>query len=230
MSDGLEGAVKSKQPGNPPITILSLGAGVQSSTLLLMACVGDLPKPDAAIFADTQWESQATYRHLDFLESQAQKAGIPVYRVTAGNLKEDIVSLASGEGEQRVGKIGQPPFFVKNSTPTPITQNVWSLWGEESITFTTPDKGGRMWRKCTAEYKLAPIKKKARELMQEAGASHINQWIGISTDEATRMKPSQVKYITNVYPLIEHGLSRMACLAWLRGARKVIVSRMPVSQ
>ena len=37
--------------------VLSLGAGVQSSTLLLMACHGEL-ELDAAIFADTQWEPQ----------------------------------------------------------------------------------------------------------------------------------------------------------------------------
>ena len=36
--------------------ILSLGAGVQSSTMALMSARGDLPKPDAAIFADTGHE------------------------------------------------------------------------------------------------------------------------------------------------------------------------------
>ena len=42
----------------PPATkhnFLSLGAGVQSSTLALMAAKGEIgPMPDAAIFADTQ--------------------------------------------------------------------------------------------------------------------------------------------------------------------------------
>ena len=37
----------------PVLNVLSLGAGVQSSTLLLMSCRGVLPKLDAAIFADT---------------------------------------------------------------------------------------------------------------------------------------------------------------------------------
>src|SRR5688572_3380034 len=36
--------------------IISLGAGVQSSTMALMAAHGEIqPMPDAAIFADTQW-------------------------------------------------------------------------------------------------------------------------------------------------------------------------------
>jgi len=41
----------------PTIRILSLGAGVQSSTMALMADQGAFGvKPDAAVFADTGWE------------------------------------------------------------------------------------------------------------------------------------------------------------------------------
>jgi hypothetical protein len=39
------------------IRIISLGAGVQSTTMALMAAHGEInPLPDCAIFADTQWE------------------------------------------------------------------------------------------------------------------------------------------------------------------------------
>ena len=38
---------------DPELRILSLGAGVQSTVLALMACDGTLPGLDAAIFADT---------------------------------------------------------------------------------------------------------------------------------------------------------------------------------
>ena len=47
---------------------LSLGAGVQSSTALLLAARGDIAPFDAAIFADTGWEPAAVYAHLDRLE------------------------------------------------------------------------------------------------------------------------------------------------------------------
>src|SRR5688572_32281679 len=47
--------------------ILSLGAGVQSTALALLAARGELPLPEAAIFADTGWESAVTYAHLDWL-------------------------------------------------------------------------------------------------------------------------------------------------------------------
>ena len=47
------------------LRILSLGAGVQSSTLALMIEKGEIPMVDAAIFADTQAESKETYEFLN---------------------------------------------------------------------------------------------------------------------------------------------------------------------
>ncbi len=44
----------------PTIRALSLGAGVQSTTLALLAVEGVLPMPDVAIFADTGWEPAAS--------------------------------------------------------------------------------------------------------------------------------------------------------------------------
>ena len=68
-----------------PMHILSLGAGVQSSTLALMAAKGEVgPMPMAAIFSDTQAEPKEVYDWLDWLEKQLP---YPVYRVTAGNLE-----------------------------------------------------------------------------------------------------------------------------------------------
>jgi len=43
------------------LRVLSLGAGVQSTTLALMAAHGEIEPPDCAIFADTQWEPRAVY-------------------------------------------------------------------------------------------------------------------------------------------------------------------------
>tara|TARA_Y100000310_G_C20434133_1_gene692906 strand:+ start:47 stop:319 length:273 start_codon:yes stop_codon:yes gene_type:complete len=71
--------------------IISLGAGVQSSTMALMAAKGEItPMPDGAIFADTQWEPNHVYKWLDFIEKNVP---FPIYRVTAGNLTEDAKAL-----------------------------------------------------------------------------------------------------------------------------------------
>ena len=67
-----------------PIHILSLGAGVQSSTLALLAAAGEVtPMPTAAIFADTQAEPASVYRWLDWLEKQLP---FPVIRARRANV------------------------------------------------------------------------------------------------------------------------------------------------
>lgn len=71
------------------ITVLSLGAGVQSTTLLLMAERGDIERPIEAIFADTGWEPPNVYRHLDWLQTQTS---IPIVRVYGGDLRADALA------------------------------------------------------------------------------------------------------------------------------------------
>jgi hypothetical protein len=94
------------------LNVLSLGAGVQSSCLLLMAFEGDLPL-DAAVFADTQWEPRAVYDHLAYLEGLVGQK-IPVHRVTAGDLRADALdpshrfaSMPLYTKDMRNGKVGQ---------------------------------------------------------------------------------------------------------------------------
>jgi hypothetical protein len=77
-------------PG-PALRLLSLGAGVQSTTVLLLACEGAIPRFDAALFADTGWEPGAVYAHLRRLRSRAAEAGIPVLTISAGNIRTDAL-------------------------------------------------------------------------------------------------------------------------------------------
>ena len=67
--------------------ILSLGAGVQSSTMALMAKHGEiLPNDDlVCIFSDTQAEPKSVYKHLEWLK---EVLPFPVITVTAGSLTE----------------------------------------------------------------------------------------------------------------------------------------------
>src|ERR1017187_6074896 len=75
-----------------PIHIISLGAGVQSSTMALMAAAGEItPMPKCAIFADTQAEPKSVYVWLDWLEKQLP---FPVYRVVKGyGLTDALLTL-----------------------------------------------------------------------------------------------------------------------------------------
>ena len=89
------------------IEVLSLGAGVQSTTVLMMSINGDLPKLDHAIFADTGWEPQPVYDHLDWLSS-GNVLPFPVHRVQAIDLRAQVLDRAA-EAEGRFISI---PHFL----------------------------------------------------------------------------------------------------------------------
>lgn len=83
--EGFEGT---PSDGSAGLTVLSLGAGVQSTTMILLAEHGIIDRPIEAIFADTQWEPEAVYRHLAWLRTQTS---IPIHHVTGGNLRRDAL-------------------------------------------------------------------------------------------------------------------------------------------
>lgn len=76
----------------------------------------------------------------------------------------------------------------------------------------TDGEVGMMFRTCTERYKIQPIK---RHLRKTLGAKTVEMWLGISTDEASRMKDSKVKYMKNRYPLIDLMMSRKDCEKYL---------------
>lgn len=171
------------------LNIISLGAGVQSSTMALMAAHGEItPMPDCAIFADTGAEPSAVYRHLNWLESVLPYR---VHRVQSGNLRDEILGAMAGSNRMDA----RPPFFTAS--------------------------GGMLNRQCTQDFKILPIQKKVGELIGHKPRSRwpletmVKQWIGISQDEAQRMKPSRLPCVKHRWPLIELDMTRTACLAWM---------------
>lgn len=73
--------------------------------------------------------------------------------------------------------------------------------------------GGMLRRQCTQRWKIAPMR---RWIQANRDGKPVEQWLGISTDEWQRMKDSDVKYITNRWPLIEMRMSRINCIEWLQ--------------
>lgn len=175
--------------------IISLGAGVQSSTMALMAAHGEItPMPDAAIFADTQAEPASVYQWLEWLEPHLP---FPVYRVTAGSLTDNALEMRTTK-DGRLYSRTNIPFFTRNPDG-----------GEGKITF----------RSCTKDFKITPIRRKQRELAQIARGQKkvgVITWIGISLDEAARMKDSRDPWNQNRWPLIEQRMTRSQCIEWMK--------------
>jgi hypothetical protein len=177
------------------LRVISLGAGVQSTTMALMAAHGELtPMPDCAIFADTGWEPKAVYKHLEWLIGGVLP--FPVHVVSAGNIRDDLI--ARSRPRESPGRFITAPFFLLRPD------------GQEGM--------GR--RQCTGNYKIEPIYKKTRELLGKGprdyiAPSSVEQWVGISVDEIFRATLSKVKYAVKRFPLIEKRMSRRDCVKWL---------------
>ncbi|MFI1885961.1 hypothetical protein [Streptomyces jumonjinensis] len=161
--------------------------------MLALSAEGVLPRVDYAIFADTGWEPKAVYDHLDRLEREiARPAGIPILRVTSGNIRDDAL-----DPDHRFASM---PLYILNKD----------------------GKAGMTRRQCTGEYKIKPIKKQVRELLGYPYPARIpkgvfvEQWVGISTDEFHRARDADVKYMRNRHPLItDMDWSRADCIRYL---------------
>ena len=168
------------------LRILSLGAGVQSSTLALMIEKGEIPMVDASIFADTQAESKET---MDFLNWLKSKLSFPVYIISKGNLTKHLLNtnfpIAPFYSQNKIS--GKKGLLMRQCTNDfkiqPIIKKIRELLGYK--------KGER-------------IKK----------GTKVEMLMGISKDEIFRAKSNRMPYIQNIYPLIDKRLSRQDCITW----------------
>lgn len=193
----------------PEHHFLNLGAGVQSTALYLMSIDGDepeVPKFDAAIFADTQEEPDDVYRHLEWLE---QQGGPPIIRTTAGRLGD-----ALEQGSDASGNTGTPGGHF-------ISIPAYTL---------NPQTGDRgiVRRQCTSDFKVKPVE---RWIRTKCGAEFgrpvskdiaIHQYMGLSFDEPKRVIRVKQRFMAlpsnwNVhFPLWEMQYTRADCVAYLK--------------
>ncbi len=178
---------------------LSLGAGVQSSALALMITKGEIPAVEAGIFADTGAEPEAVYKWLDWLKSEVS---FPIYRAKIGDLYWHTLWFLNNMPLVDDGL--SIPFFTKTNTKRGI---------------------GMMVRQCTYNYKILPVTMKIRNLLnvkkhkkinKKIGDQGIDLLLGISYDEALRMKQNKNKYFNNIYPLVDLKINRQDCIDWIK--------------
>jgi hypothetical protein len=171
---------------------LSLGAGVQSTAIALLAEEGVIPKPDVAIFADTGWEPTEVYEHLERLESALS---FPVIRVQVGNIRDDTLA----------GKGMILPVFVKGHDGQASMLN-----RQCTVTYkVVPIR--RYVRK-----RLGARSSSDGRILSPPNGHRAGQWIGFSVDEVARVNDSGLPpYLSNRYPLLDLHMSRTNCIAYL---------------
>ena len=171
--------------------ILSLGAGVQSTALLVLSNNEErmVPRADVCIFADMGDEPGYVYQHLERLKEWSE---IPIEVVSKGVLSDDILAGRNDCGRARF--VSVPAFTV------------------------TPDgTEGLLRRECTREYKIDPIANAVKKLLGYTNPrtrvkERVHMMIGISRDEVHRMKPNKRNWIRNVWPLVDAGLRYADCV------------------
>jgi hypothetical protein len=188
------------EPPKTRYNVLSLGAGVQSSCLALMAAKGEItPMPDFAIFADTQSEPTRVYSWLDWLEKQLP---FPVIRVTRGSLLNETLKIRTKKNSIYSS---EPITYLKTNIP---------VYGVTK----SGEKVNAVGRSCTLDYKIVPIIKEIRKrcgIKKGQKEITVTQWIGISYDEMQRMKLPSNTFSQHRWPLIEKRMTRAHCKEWL---------------
>lgn len=179
------------------LNILSLGAGVQSTTLLLMSSLGLIEKYDYAIFSDTGNEPQEVYDHLQkIIKNIAEPAGIKVFIVQKENildyqLKTNITTLPYHTRDKNNKKGITVRGCTSHFKVYPVRKKMKELLGATYIEGTN---------------KQTRLKK----------GQKVNLHIGISLDEIHRAKDSQLGWIINKFPLLDKKMTRKDCIEFLK--------------
>lgn len=182
-----------------PFIVLSWGAGVQSTALAEMSISGDydLPRLNAIIHSNTQWERTATYQTVKFYSTRWREMGAMAHQANKKSVTIEIVT-AGDIRELGATKHIHMPFWTEN--------------------------GGPLRRECSFMFKITPIKRAARRLagFHETRPPHprkasIEQWVGFSWDEWYRVKRHKrtPQYIAMRWPLVELKLTRRDCEDYL---------------
>ena len=172
------------------IRILSLGWGVQSWTLAAMMALGELPRADYLVHADTTWEREATYAFSERWTPWLEKHGLNVVTVKSDRTKVLERWVQKTEG------VMIPAFTV-----------------------SADGSHGQLRRQCTNVWKVQPIRRFVADELRKRGWSKrpgiVGTVMGISRDEFMRMRDSDVQYVVNEYPLVDLRMSRQDCVVWL---------------
>lgn len=170
-----------------PIHVISLGAGVQSSTMALMAKHGEItPQPHFAVFADTGDEPDEVY---DWLTQLSGWLPFPVYRVMRSRLSEHLLEWGHS----------QIPAFIRS----PVTGK--PVIGKRQCT--------KHWKIVPVNQE---IRRRTGNRGRKLKPGTIVSWQGISWDEIARMRESREAWIAHRFPLIELRMRREDCLRWMK--------------
>lgn len=167
-----------------PLRAFSFGGGVQSTAALVLSAQKVIPYR-IHVMADVGEDSE----HPD----------------TVAYVRDVARPFAEAHGLQLV--------TVRKGTRRPTWESILAKLKRTEASIDIPVRmanGAPGRRSCTVDYKITPVSRwfKAQGATAEAPGL---VGIGISVDEADRMRDSSQPFLRNAYPLVELGLSRSDC-------------------
>jgi hypothetical protein len=172
-----------------------------------MVALGDLPPIDAAIHSDTTHERSSTYAYAAKWTPWLREHGVNVVTVTASGKR------VNPEDAYNTVVI---PAYTRGHVDTMVPEIEYDdndeAYETGKMIHKALDINGQLRRQCTGEWKIAPMR---RWLQANRGGRPVEQWLNISMDEWQRARDSDVKYITNRFPLLEKCMTRNDCVNYL---------------
>ncbi len=181
------------------LSTLSLGCGVQSSTIAEMMVEGNLEPVDLALFADTGDEPEYVYDQRDYLKKRLDSVGIPLVTVH----KESIID-AIYRSKDRFAPI---PAHTKLEGKTAILRR------QCTREYKIDPIEKRIKRKLLKEGHAKLTSDNKTRMNMDV---YITTTLGISLDESTRMKDNRRSWIKNIWPLVARRMTRLDCINWLK--------------
>lgn len=168
-------------------TVWSCGGGTQSAAIAALIVLGDLPRPDLAVIADTGREASETWRYYEaVLKPQLSAVGVTLLRLphSFDGSGWNTVDLYGGAD----GRTALIPAYTTH-VPGALKQT------------------GKF---CSNEWKTRPIERYRRSLGLTGG----KVWIGFSIDEIHRMRSFNAAQPWNPeYPLVDRKMTRGDCIS-----------------
>ncbi len=195
-----ESKIKTKPIPEIVLTTLSLGCGLQSSTIAEMIVEGKLPRVDVALFADTGDEPDYVYVQRDYLKERLASVDIPLVTVLEDSII-DVIYRAKG----RFASI--PAYTLIDGKKGKLRRQC-----TREYKITPIERYIRQWLLKRGHAK----KTKAGKIYVTKSKTKVITHIGFTTSEALRMKPSRLGWQQFGWPLIDLGMSNSDCINWLK--------------
>jgi len=169
------------------LQVISSGGGTQSNAMIVLCCMGALPKPDLIVMADTEREASNVFDYQKkYIQPLCDEMGIDYVIVKKSDwTKNDITTPSDDE-------CVLPPFFS---------------------TLNGRGKDGGCYGKqpgfCSDKWKAEPLRRYLNDRYGERELTRrgVDFWIGMSFDEARRVKYPTGKWQKR-YPLFEAQIVR----------------------